>query len=612
MTLRSTRQAIEDLLAGNRCVVVDDPVDPRLEMAEIQRRVYANGGPAVLFTNPIGCGFPMACNLFGSLDQARYLFRNTIDGVRAAIELKIDPLAALQRPWRYRSAPMVGWRMRPKIVQQAASRQIAITKQDLPHLVCWPEDGGAFITLPQVLTQSPGSVDLRRVNLGMYRVQIDGNDYNADEVGMHYQIHRGIGVHHQAAAEANQPLPVAISVGGTPAMTLAAVMPLPEGMSELTFAGALAGHRIPMCLSRGEPPIYADADFVISGWIDPTRTKPEGPFGDHLGYYARVHDFPVMTIKSITHRPGAIWPFTVVGRPPQEDTTFGQLIHELTGPVLPTVLPGVTSINAVDEAGVHPLLLAVGSERYDVYRRSNRPAELLTQAFGILGQGQLSLAKYLWIINGSDAPGVRASDDYEFFHQFLQRVQWSRDVHFVTNTTMDTLDYSGGELNQGSKVIMAARGQPIRELARELYAADWLQPSTSRVQVVAPGVLAMGLPSDTDLDGWVSHLTAVYERSDTTRNWCEMWPLWVVVDDPQFAAAAWKNFLWTSFTRSNPAADITGIAASIDNKHWGCRGPLIIDARSKPHHAPGLYEDPQTSAAVDARAARGGPLARYL
>ncbi len=251
-------------------------------------------------------------------------------------------------------------------------------------------------------------------------------------------------------------------------MTVAAVMPLPEGLSELTFAGALAGHRIPMITSPTHAPVYADADFAIYGTVDLESLKPEGPFGDHLGYYAKQHPFPWMRVEQVYHRKDAIWPFTVVGRPPQEDTTFGQLIHEITGPIIPTVLPGVKSVHAVDAAGVHPLLLAIGSERYTPYQKPNRPQELLTQANAILGQGQMSLAKYLFIMNENDNPSLDIHHIDDFFSHCLSRVNWSCDLHFQTRTTMDTLDYSGEGFNQGSKVVIAANGPSRRRLATAL------------------------------------------------------------------------------------------------------------------------------------------------
>lgn len=428
---------------------------------------------------------------------------------------------------------------------------------------------------------------------------------------MHYQIHRGIGVQHQAAMDAGKPFHVNVFVGGNPAMTVAAVMPLPEGMSELTFAGALAGHRIQMVKQTNAAAIYAQADFCISGTIDPQRQLPEGPFGDHLGYYSLTHDFPVLNVKSVYHRKGAIWPFTVVGRPPQEDTVFGELIHELTGPVIPTVLPGIKAVNAVDASGVHPLLLAIGSERYVPYRPTDRPQELLTQANAVLGQGQMSLAKFLWIIDEACDPQLDIDDIETFFLRMLERVDWKRDLHFQTKTTIDTLDYSGSGLNQGSKVVIAAVGPRVRELPKEIPSSLSLPDGFRNPQVCIPGVLAISAPksSSGDRDDMIRRSFCDNFSADSP---ISRFPLVLLVDDSEFTARSLNNFLWTVFTRSNPAVDIDGIDASIQDKHWGCSGSLVIDARVKSHHAPPLIENPEISKQVDAMAARGGPLAKYL
>lgn len=428
---------------------------------------------------------------------------------------------------------------------------------------------------------------------------------------MHYQIHRGIGVQHKAAMDAGKPFHVNVFVGGNPAMTVAAVMPLPEGMSELTFAGALAGHRIQMVKQANAASIYAQADFCISGTIDPQRQLPEGPFGDHLGYYSLTHDFPVLNVKSVYHRKNAIWPFTVVGRPPQEDTVFGELIHELTGPVIPTVLPGIKAVNAVDASGVHPLLLAIGSERYVPYRPTDRPQELLTQANAVLGQGQMSLAKYLWIIDEACDPELDIDDIQTFFVRMLERVDWKRDLHFQTQTTIDTLDYSGSGLNQGSKVVIAAVGPRVRELPNEIPSSLSLPEGFRNPKICIPGVLAISAPSSSSgtLDKAMlrSFCDTFSAESPISR-----FPLVLLVDDSEFTARSLNNFLWTVFTRSNPAVDIDGIDASIQDKHWGCVGSLVIDARVKSHHAPPLIEHPEISKRVDAMATKGGPLAKYL
>lgn len=609
MNHRSTRDVVEDLRQHGKLIEITDPLSPHLELAEIQRRVYQRGGPALLFSNVIGCRFPMASNLFGSLEQARFLFRKTIERVRRAIELKIDPNAFFKRPLRYASAPWTAWSMLPKSVRSGPVLSSPMKLTELPHLVSWPDDGGAFVTLPQVLSMGT-ETSLMKANLGMYRIQLSGNEFQPDEqVGLHYQLHRGIGVHHQACLNANKPLRVAISVGGSPAMTLSAVMPLPEGLSELTFAGAMAGHRIPMIVGNDHAPLYADADFVIHGTIDLTKTKPEGPFGDHLGYYAKIHDFPYMQVKGVSHRPGAIWPFTVVGRPPQEDTTFGELIHEITGNIIPTVLPGIKAVHAVDAAGVHPLLLAIGSERYTPYRKANRPQELLTQACAVLGQGQLSLAKYLFIANSFDNPELDIHDCEAFFTHMLERVDWTRDLHFHTRTTMDTLDYSGDGLNQGSKVVIAASGERRRDLTCEIPSCLKSSNVIKNMKIAMRGVLVIETNDNSDVESIARSLSHSigpdYSNAMTT-------PLFVLVDDADFSSRNINNFLWTTFTRSSPASDIDGVNSFTDHKHWGCRGPLIIDARIKKHHAPPLIEDPAVTAKIDAMAARGGPLAKYL
>ncbi len=609
MKHRSTRDVVDDLRAGGRLIEITDPVDPHLEMAEIQRRVYARGGPGLLFSNVIGCRFPMASNLFGSLEQARYLFRETLEAVRRLIELKLDPSALPKRPLRYAGSPLTALRMLPRYTRRAAVAANRLPLRDLPQLKSWPDDGGAFVTLPQVLSVDPAAPrDLMRVNLGMYRVQLAGNAYVPEaEVGLHYQIHRGIGVHHRTALDRGEPLEVAVTVGGSPAMSLAAVMPLPEGLTELTFAGALAGRRI--ALLRGpHAPVYADADFALIGQIDPHAAKPEGPFGDHLGYYSLQHDFPVMRVRQVWHRDGAIWPFTVVGRPPQEDTTFGQLIHELTDPIIPSVIPGVKAVHAVDASGVHPLLLAIGSERYMPHLPSDRPQELLTQANAILGNGQLSLAKYLWITE--DRSGRLDIHDVQgFLAHVLERFDPRRDLHFQTQTTIDTLDYSGTGMNRGSKLVLAAADVPLRQLAPALPAELPLPPGFRAPRVVMPGVLAIEAPKFSGPDSRADLQRFCREYSDRS---AAAFPLITLVDDSEFAARSLNNWLWVTFTRSNPAADLDGIDSDVVDKHWGCRGAVVIDARLKPHHAPPLVEDPQVTAKVDARAARGGELGQYL
>src|SRR2546425_7172727 len=486
------RSCVTDLERTKQLIRLDEEIDPYLEAAEIQRRVYQAGGPAILYARVKGCRFPMVSNLFGTLQRTRFLFRDTLEAVRHLVELKVDPSSFWKRPWRYRDVPRTLWHMRPKFRSWGPVLAHRTSIRELPQLQCWPRDGGAFVTLPQVYTEDAGQPGWRHSNLGMYRVQLSGNEYQPDrQVGLHYQIHRGIGVHHAAALRRGVPFRVNVFVGGPPALALAAVMPLPEGLPEIAFAGALGGRRVLMVTPPetpdGAPPLAGEADFCISGTVDPEKQLPEGPFGDHLGYYSLAHPFPVLNVENVWHREGAVWPFTVVGRPPQEDTSFGAIIHELTGPVIPTVVPGLHAVHAVDAAGVHPLLLAIGSERYVPYAERRRPQELLTCANAILGQGQLSLAKYLLIVAHEDDPQLDIHDIPAFFKHLLERVDWRTDLHFQTCTTIDTLDYSGSGFNEGSKVVIATVGPARRTLPAALPAGWSFAPGVGGPRGGLPG-----------------------------------------------------------------------------------------------------------------------------
>jgi len=442
----------------------------------------------------------------------------------------------------------------------------------------------------------------------MYRIQISGNNYGDDEVGLHYQIHRGIGLHHGEAIKAGLPFKVNIFVGGPPSLTVASIMPLPEGMPELSFAGLLGGHRLPLVCRPGAFPIPAEADFCITGTVVPDKLLEEGPFGDHVGYYSLAHDFPYLKVEEVLHRNGAIWPFTTVGRPPQEDTSFGTFIHELTDALIPTVLPGIKGVHAVDAAGVHPLLLAIGSERYLPYVDSKEPMELLTQANAILGQGQLSLAKYLFIAAIEDNP-PDIHNVQEFICFMLKRIDWKRDLHFQTCTTIDTLDYTGSALNKGSKVVIAAVGEEKRALATELPSGFSIPEGFHSPEICIPGVMAVSAPPSNGArgkqDSAIEEFCRFYENGNGLP---DSIPLIAVVDDSDFTARTLNNFLWVLFTRSNPATDIYGINSKTDCKHWGCSGPLVIDARIKPYHSPVLEEDPAVVKRIEEMAAEGGPL----
>ncbi|MDR1659792.1 MAG: UbiD family decarboxylase [Desulfovibrio sp.] len=598
---------LADLRARGHLKLVDAPIDPHLELAAIQRRLFRAKAPAVLFTGLKGTRFPMLANLFGTRERLRFLFRDSLETVELLLKTATGPAEILKHPWRSaKLAPCLA-RMLPRRVARAPVLECRCSLDALPRLTSWPHDGGPFITLPLVYTEHPGKPGPAGSNIGMYRVQLAGNDYAADEVGLHYQIHRGIGPHHAAALEKGKPLPVHIFVGGPPCLSVAAVMPLPEGIPELCFAGLLGGRRTAFARAQLPLPVLAETDFCLSGYILP-GLKPEGPFGDHVGYYSLRHDFPVVRVTEVHHRKNAVWPFTVVGRPPQEDTVFGDFVHELTAPLAPRIFHGIREIRAVDASGVHCLLLAVGSERYTPYEAQRRPRELLTTALHLLGTTQTALAKYVLLTAGEDAPDLHARDTGAFLRHILERADFSRDLHFITRSTADTLDYTGSALHEGSKLIWASAGEKKRELGSEIGETPFLPEGFGRMLPVIPGVAVVRgpkhtLPCDTQ-DAAMENL------ADTLAAWSrrEAFPLLVVVDDPDFCAHDLDNFLWITFTRSDPATDSYGPQAVTRAKHWLCRPPLILDARLKSFHAPPLEEDPAVAAAAENLAAPGGPL----
>ncbi len=605
MRYRSMLHCVRDLEKHGHLVRIRDEVDPNLEMAEIHRRVNQSHGPALLYENVKGSAFPAVSNLFGTLERSRFIFRSTFKWVRRLIEIKADPPAYMKAPWKAAGIASIALNIPPRRVRSGSVLKYTTTIGRLPQIKCWPDDGGAFILLPQVYTEDPMNPGILKSNLGMYRIQLSGNQYEPDrEVGLHYQIRRDIGIHHTNAIAKGEPLRVSVFVGGPPAHTFAAVMPLPEGLPEVAFAGGLAGRRFRYVQKNGFT-ISAEADFCITGTVNPGQTLPEGPFGDHLGYYSLAHEFPVLNVDTVYHREGAVWPFTVVGRPPQEDTAFGELIHELTGPMVPVELPGLKAINAVDAAGVHPLLLAIGSERYVPYRE-RQPQEILTIANALLGFGACSLAKYLLIVAGEDNPQLDIHNIGDFLRHLLERVDWTRDLHFQTRTTIDTLDYSGTGLNEGSKVVIAAAGAKRRDLSTEIPGNLVLPDELKNPRVALPGILAVEAPpNNTPGEAETAQpLTAALESADRAKGF----PLILFVDDADFTVRTLNNLLWVTFTRSNPSHDVYGVGSFIENKHWGCHGPLIIDARLKPHHAPPLVEDPRITRKVDRLGERNGPL----
>lgn len=606
MRYKTLADAVLDLERHGKLVRVKEEISTELEMASVHRRIHAQKGPAIFFENVRGRNFPAVSNLFGTQERCEFLFRKSLKQIRDVFQIKVNPLAALN-PKNALSALRIGVHALPRRAC-IMPRFEKTTIDKIPVVKSWPKDGGDFITLPMVYTENPEFPGVMRSNLGMYRVQTSGNKYTPNKtMGLHYQIHRGIGIHHTIALQRKERLKVSVLVGGPPALILAAVMPLPETISEVLFASML-GKRAFRYRKYGGFLLSPQVDFAIHGEIADAML-PEGPFGDHLGYYSLAHDFPYLQVNNIfVRKKNAIWPFTVVGRPPQEDSEFGRLIHNLTKDLISYEVPGVKEVNAVDAAGVHPLLLALGSERYLPYTEK-KPREILTQANAILGFNQMSLAKYLFITAEEKEEKISVNRVDKFLIHILERVDLTRDLHFQTCTTMDSLDYTGHALHEGSKLVIASYGEKKRTLAHELPERALKRYTFRDARLALPGVLVVRTTPFKD------YKSAEYEMrsfASSCREFLELGIVFIIVaDDAEYSAKNLDNFLWTTFTRSDPARDIYGVDSFTEYKHWGCKGSLIIDARAKHHHAGVLTEDEDVNANINRFFRKGASLEKF-
>ncbi|MBL8115262.1 MAG: UbiD family decarboxylase [Acidobacteria bacterium] len=556
---------------------IDAEVSPRLELPEIHRRVIEAGGPALLFKNVTGSPFPVVTNLFGTNGRVEMAFgrrpKEFIETlVKAAVEL-VPPTP--KKLWGYRSFFGQGLKVGLAETNRAPVTEIVEDDVDLtrlPALTQWPEDGGPFLTLPLVYTEHP---EKHEHNLGIYRIQI----HERARTGVHWQIGKGGGFHHHVAEKNGKPLPLTIFLGGPPALMLGALAPLPEGVPELLLSSLLLGGRLPLTRVPGHPHrLVANAEFALTGEVPPHVRRPEGPFGDHYGYYSLAHDYPVFDVKRMYRRRDAIYPATVVGRPRQEDFYLGDYLQELLSPLFPLVMPSVVDLWSYGDTGFHSLAGAIVKDRYG--------REAMASAFRILGEGQLSLTKFLLLTDARrdlrDFPGLLA--------HILERCRFETDLFVFSNLAMDTLDYTGPRVNEGSKGVMAGIGEPIRELPRSFSGP--LPAGTTDAQVFCPGALVVQGPSyEADRD-FPSRLLETAE--------IQGWPLVALVDDAASAAKDTRSFLWTVFTRFEPAADLHA-RKSIVRNHVAMSPPIVIDARMKPWFPKVVEADPETVRLVDRR-----------
>ena len=570
---------LEILKKESELLEIDARVDPYLEIAEIHRRVIAQGGPALLFTNVEGSKFPVVTNLFGTSRRMELAFgkrpQQFVKDMVQAAETLMPP--SLDKIWSMRSLIFNGLKVGTRTVQKGPILEVHKDPpklMELPLLTSWHSDGGPFVTLPLVYTEHP---DGKGHNLGMYRIQ----RFDDTSTGIHWQIHKGGGYHYHAAEQKNEALPLTLYIGGPPALMLAAIAPLPENIPELILASLLLGKKLEMVKNpHGGHPLVAQAEFALTGIVPPHTRRPEGPFGDHYGYNSLQHDYPVFQVKHMYHRRNAVYPATVVGRPRQEDYFIGDFLQELLSPLFPLVMSSVRQLKTFGETGFHCLAAARVMDRY--------PREAFAAGLRILGEGQLSLTKFLILTDGN----IDVEDFPKLWKHVLERVDWGKDLFVFANVSQDTLDYTGPSVNKGSKAMLLGLGkEPARDLPQAFEGS--LPDSLSHPKVFLPGTLVVQGPAyETDP-----------ELAKKTANWQGLggWPVVILVDDSKAATLNLQEFLWTFFTRFEPAADIYAAEQSVVRYHVGLKAPIVFDCRMKPWYTDILEVDPQTKQKVDAR-----------
>ncbi len=556
---KNLRSFIEVLHGENELIEIEAPVDPFLEIAEIHRRVIERQGKALLFKNVKNSKFPVVTNLFGTAKRIDLAFgKKPQELVKKAVEMIEVLLPPKPKElWNFRDLAFSALKLGTKKVRRAPILEVCnqpANLEELPLLQLWHEDGGHFITLPLVYTESPSS---GKHNLGMYRIQ----RYDARTTGIHWQIHKGGGFHYLEAEQRNESLPVTIFLGGAPAMILSAIAPLPEDIPELVLASVLADGKIETVENplKGGHRLIGEAEFAICGRVQPFARRPEGPFGDHYGYYSLTHDYPVFEAEAIFHRRDAIYPATIVGKPRQEDFFIGDYLQELLSPLFPVVMPAVKDLWSYGETGFHSLAAAVVKERY--------AREALGAGFRILGEGQLSLTKFLML---TDKP-QNLRDFKSLFEYILERVDWASDFFIFDRTAFDTLDYASGKINHGSKAMLVGVGEAKRKLPREFRGE--LPNYVKRAEVFCGGCLVLEGSSFEDDEKQADRIAKSGKFDD--------FQIVVLHDDADYAKSTDK-FLWATWTRFNPSTDIFAKEISIKNNHIVYDAPIVIDARTKP------------------------------
>jgi len=588
MSAADLRVFLGELEAAGELARVPGEVDPDQDITIIQHKLLAEEGPAVLFEKVKGSPYRLVSNLYGTPKRVEMAFGRPPAEIGEELLQLAERLMppTLSAAWAERASL---WHVAKARLRKVGSGPVMDDIQMpprldlLPVLKCWPLDGGAFFTLPLVHTVDPRS---GVGNLGIYRMQ----RFDATTTGMHWQIEKGGGFHFKIACELGKPLPISVILGGPPALTMAAIAPLPEGIDERLLAALIMGRPLDVILRKGTGHrIPALAEFVLEGSVSAGDMRQEGPFGDHLGHYSHSAPFPVFRVDRMLARRDAIYPATVVGKPPQEDYFIGVALQEMVLPLLKLIRPAVSDLWAYPETGFHPLAVISVKERYG--------REGFKHALGMLGEGQLSLTKIMIVVPHD----VNVRNFAEVSHAVWQYLDPADGLHVLAPTSQDTLDFTGPSMNTGSKLIMmATRGD--RPALRTQPPPP--PPAPGAVHSDVLGLVAVGEAF------LVAQVTRAADKT-AVREALAAHPVTgkylfhvlvsddVPLDDPRL-------ILWGWFTRFDPLADLYPVRREAVGNRLILHFPIAIDATWKPGYRLPVAFDPEHERHVEQNWARYG------
>jgi len=581
MSFKDLRSFIDALEKRGELVRVKAEVSSDQEITIIQHKVLAAGGPALLFENVKGSPYRLVSNLYGTPERVQMVFgdRNPVEIGEELASMKDEMMPpSVSKLWNRRATIKTALDMRMKTVRSGPILETLhepANLMELPVLKCWPLDGGHFFTLPLVHTADP---ETGVGNLGMYRMQ----RYDDASTGMHWQIEKGGGFHFQQATALGQPLPISVALGGPPALTLAAITPLPEGVDERMFAALILGKPLEVLHRKTTGHrISSQVEFLIEGSVTAGDVRHEGPFGDHLGHYSHSADFPVFRVDRVLARKDAIFPATVVGKPPQEDFYIGNVLQEMCIPFLKMLKHAVVDLWSYAESGFHPLAAMAVKQRYG--------REALKHAFGILGEGQLSLTKVLMVLDDD----VNVRDFYAVSRALREHLDPLDGVHLIAPTAQDTLDFTGPAINFGSRLLLLAnkgKNSPLRLAPPPPPRPLEVHPGIRDLRAFGEGVLMVQVSKGWNRDE--------IKKSLEGHPVAKQYILQVVVSDDVDIHDDMMA-LWGWFTRFDPYKDIHPAKRELQGNKMVLHFPLLIDATWKEGYRLPVEFDPDIEQRVN-------------